>query len=149
MPHDTLPDSVLADLVACRLPGDLARSLPPAPYVSDRFATCEIDSLFRHTWLGIGRADRFAAAGDYETQDIAGQTIIVLRDKDGGLRAFANTCRHRGARLLDGRGNCRSIRCPFHAWACRLDGTLAAAPPIWTPSRAISPPCMRPGPSAS
>jgi len=88
----------------------------------------EETAIFRSSWLGIGRADVVPASGDYIALDIAGQSIILLRDREGGLRAFANTCRHRGARLLDGRGNCRGIRCPFHSWAYHLDGRLAAAP---------------------
>ena len=51
-----------------------------------------------------------------------------MRGRDGALRAFANTCRHRGARLLDGSGNCRAIRCPFHRWTYALDGRLLNAP---------------------
>jgi phenylpropionate dioxygenase-like ring-hydroxylating dioxygenase large terminal subunit len=60
--------------------------------------------------------------------DVAGVPLILLRDRTGTLRAYANTCRHRGARLLSGTGNCRGIRCPFHSWAYKLTGVLAAAP---------------------
>ena len=88
----------------------------------------ETEAIFRRRWIGIGRADRFAASGDYESLEIGGAPAIVLRDKDAKLRAFANSCRHRGARLLDGAGNCRVIRCPFHTWSYRLDGTLTGAP---------------------
>lgn len=101
--------------------------LPPSSYTSPGIAEVE-QSLFRHNWLGVGRADMVASEHDYRTLDLAGQSIILLRDSGGDLRAFANTCRHRAARLLDGDGSCKSIQCPFHSWTYGLDGSLAAAP---------------------
>ena len=59
---------------------------------------------------------------------IAGEPIIVLRDRDGVLRAMSNVCRHRMSTLLEGRGNTRSIVCPYHAWTYNLDGSLRGAP---------------------
>ena len=115
-------------LALCNAPLEVARSLPPSCYTDERIAEAEVDAIFRRGWIGVGRADRVAQPGDFAALDIAGQSIILLRDRDGSLRAFANTCRHRGARLLDGDGNCRGIRCPFHSWAYKLDGSLAAAP---------------------
>ncbi len=125
---DVLTPELRAQLAACQLNASHAHCLPPAAYVSDAFAKLEQDRIFRRGWFGIGRADRFVTAGDFETLDVAGQSIIVVRDRDGNLRAFANSCRHRGARLLEGAGNCRGIRCPFHAWAYKLDGSLVGAP---------------------
>ena len=126
---DHVTTKAFQDLLSkCRAPCEEAYSLPPACYVEEVHATAEIDRIFRRTWIGIGRADRFASPGDYAAIDVAGQSVIVLRDRDGTLRAFANTCRHRGARLLDGEGNCRGIRCPFHSWAYKLDGSLAGVP---------------------
>lgn len=109
-------------------PGAAPATLPPSVYVDRDVAVAEIDTLFRRTWIGVGRADVVRDPGDYIALDIAGQAVILLRDREGGLRAFANTCRHRGARLMQGAGQCRGIKCPFHAWAYRLDGSLAAAP---------------------
>lgn len=120
--------ALAAGLERCIAPAREAFSLPPACYREEAILRLETDAIFRRKWVGIGRADRFAAAGDYEALEIGGAPVIVLRDKDGTLRAFANSCRHRGARLLDGTGNCRVIRCPFHSWTYRLDGTLASAP---------------------
>lgn len=123
------PEAGLLDgLRRCVAPVEQAASLPPACYRDDAVLKAEIETIFRRKWVAIGRADRFEATGDYETLDIAGLPLIVLRDKQGGLRAFANSCRHRGARLLDGDGNCRAIRCPFHSWTYKLDGRLAGAP---------------------
>lgn len=103
-------------------------SIPPACYTDPAVVAAEVQRLFRGGWIGVGRADMVADPGDFIALDIAGQAILLLRDRTGRLRAFANTCRHRGARLMDGAGTCRGIRCPFHAWAYRLDGSLAAAP---------------------
>ncbi|MEM6678409.1 MAG: aromatic ring-hydroxylating dioxygenase subunit alpha [Pseudomonadota bacterium] len=105
-----------------------AQMLPPACYVADDATRAEVETLFRQGWIGVGRADIVPAPGDFITLDLAGQSIILLRDKSERLRAFPNTCRHRGARLLDGSGSCRGLRCPFHSWFYGLDGRLVAAP---------------------
>jgi phenylpropionate dioxygenase-like ring-hydroxylating dioxygenase large terminal subunit len=67
--------------------------------------------------------------GDYETFDLGPESVVVLRDRDGSIRAFHNVCRHRGARLLDGAGNCpATITCPYHGWTYRHDGGLIGMP---------------------
>lgn len=107
---------------------DAMMSLPPACYSDPAHLAVEDRRIFADGWIGLGRADMVAGSGDYQTLDIAGHALIILRDKAGVLHALANACRHRGARLLDGAGTCRGLRCPFHSWAYRLDGTLVAAP---------------------
>ena len=104
-----------------------ASTLPPACYTGAEVLAAEESGLLRQSWLGIGRADEWREAGDYSTFELAGAPLIVLRDDEGGLRAFANTCRHRGTRLLDGRGNAARIHCPFHGWTYGLDGGLRGA----------------------
>ena len=115
-------------LADCRKPVDEASSLPAACYHRDEVQHVEVENIFRQNWLGLGRADRFTEAGQYEAIDIAGVPLILMRDNDGKLHAFNNSCRHRGARLLDGRGKCRGIRCPFHCWNYSTDGRFVAAP---------------------
>ena len=90
------------------------RSLPPSAYV-DPASEAADRALFARTWFGLGRADQVADPGRFATRDVAGQSILLVRGRDGVLRGFANTCRHRGARLMDGAGDCRGIKCPFHA----------------------------------
>ena len=109
--------------------GDIstASTLPPACYTGAEALAAEESGLLRRSWLGIGRADEWRKAGDYTAFELAGASVIVLRDEEGVLRAFANTCRHRGTRLLDGRGNAARIRCPFHGWTYGLDGSLRGA----------------------
>ena len=123
-----LPVGMRAALARCDAPVSGARCLPPAAYVTAEMQAAEAAAVFSRGWVPAGRADRVRGTGDYATLEIAGHPVILLRDTGGTLRAFANTCRHRGARLLDGAGTTRGIRCPFHAWLYRLDGTLAAAP---------------------
>ena len=131
---NALSDSALAaGLERCLATASEAFCLPPACYREETVLGLETEAIFRRKWVGIGRAGRFAASGDYETLEIGGAPVIVLRDKDAKLRAFANSCRHRGARLLDGAGNCRVIRCPFHSWSYRLNGTLGSYE-LWWPS---------------
>lgn len=119
--------TVRAALALCKRPAGQAYCLPPACYVSADLLAAETRVIFGG-WVGLGRADMVRDPGSYIALDFAGQSIVLLRDRAGVLRAYANTCRHRGARLMDGAGECRGIKCPFHAWAYRLDGSLAAAP---------------------
>ena len=106
---------------------DLA-TLPPACYADASLAALERDAVFRTSWIGIGRADRWKAPGDYSALNIAGIPLIIVRDKSRTLRALSNCCRHRGSLLLEGSGNVNAISCPFHRWTYSLDGELRAAP---------------------
>ncbi len=110
------------------VPFERARAMPPSVYTSEAFLARELTDIFAKDWFCVGRASALAASGDYVTLDLAGQPIIVLRDASGTLRAMSNVCRHRMSTLLEGRGNTRSIVCPYHAWTYNLDGTLRGAP---------------------
>lgn len=104
-----------------------AQGLPPACYSDPAFYAREKQALFTEGWILIGRVDRIPKKGDYVTVEFADIQLIVVRDLQGTPRAYANTCRHRGAQLLAGEGNTRSIVCPYHSWAYALDGTLRGA----------------------
>ncbi len=116
------------DLSAAQLPASEASCLPPECYTSQQICDTEIAQIFRQSWLCVGRSDTVATPGEYQALDMAGQSLILLRDQDGELRCYANTCRHRAARLVDGAGACKGIRCPFHSWFYGLDGRLVSAP---------------------
>jgi phenylpropionate dioxygenase-like ring-hydroxylating dioxygenase large terminal subunit len=103
-------------------------SLPPACYSDESVFAHEADAIFHHSWVGIGRSDRWKSPGDYSAMDIAGVPVIIIRDNEGVLRGFANSCRHRGSQLLKGDGNCKKIRCPFHYWTYGLNGDLKVVP---------------------
>ena len=115
-------------LQAARLPFDHATAMPPSVYTSPEFTQLEMDSIFAKEWICVGRSSSLKAKGDYLTHQLANQSVIVLRDKEGGLRAFANVCRHRMSTLLEGSGNQGAIVCPYHGWAYNLDGRLRGAP---------------------
>jgi choline monooxygenase len=104
-----------------------AETLPAWSYTSREFYEREVERIFRKEWNFVGRADEIPRRGDYNVFDLVGESVIVLRDRDDRLRAFANNCRHRGTRLLDGSGNCKSIACPYHAWVYALDGSLISS----------------------
>lgn len=110
------------------VPFEQARAMPPSVYTSPDFLAQELDKVFRHDWLCAGRSSALANPGDYTTMEIAGEPIMILRDRDGRLRAQSNVCRHRMSTLLEGRGTVRSIVCPYHAWTYNLDGSLRGAP---------------------
>ncbi len=124
----TVLDHLRPQLEKVRLPIQSSESLPPACYSDPALLAQERNLLFQRGWIGIGRHDRWKAAGDYTAIDVAGAPVIVLRDKEGALRAYANSCRHRGMQLLAGSGQTSKITCPFHCWSYGLDGRLRAAP---------------------
>jgi choline monooxygenase len=109
-------------------PFEDAIAMPPSVYTNEAFLARELETVFRHEWICVGRASALAQPGDFLTYELAGQPIIVLRDRESVLRAMANVCRHRMSTLLEGSGNTRSIVCPYHGWTYNLDGTLRGAP---------------------
>lgn len=111
-----------------RLPYLEAETLPTWCYTSQEFYDREIDRIFKRCWNFVGRVDEIADPGDYRVIDLFGESLILIRDKSGEVGAFANTCRHRGTRLLTGEGSCRVITCPYHGWAYSLSGDLVATP---------------------
>lgn len=110
------------------VPFERAFAMPKSVYTSPEFAAAEVEHIFARDWLCAGRADALKEPGDYLTMTIAGEPVIILRDREGALRGMSNVCRHRMSTLLEGRGHVRSIVCPYHAWTYNLDGTLRGAP---------------------
>ena len=89
----------------------------------------EIETLFRRHPLPVAFGCEVAAPGDYLTLDIAGVPVMLIRDDDGTVRGLLNTCRHRGARLLDGAGQVgKNFVCPYHNWTYDRCGLLTAQP---------------------
>jgi phenylpropionate dioxygenase-like ring-hydroxylating dioxygenase large terminal subunit len=113
---------------AVRRPLAEAETMPPWCYTSPAFYRREVETIFTKVWNFIGRADRIPKPGDYFTLEFVGIPLIVVRDATGAVRAFANTCRHRGALVAQGEGNCRAFKCPYHSWVYGLSGELLAAP---------------------
>jgi Rieske 2Fe-2S family protein len=90
----------------------------------------EQERIFAREWSCVGRVAQLAEPGSFVTRTIAGESLIILRDGEGTLRAFFNVCRHRGTRLCteeSGRLG-GTIQCPYHAWTYSTDGRLVGAP---------------------
>lgn len=116
----------LADLAA--RPLEAATAMPPGVYLSEELHRLERERIFAREWICVGRAAEIPSPGDYLTYSINDQPLFVIRGRDGGVRAFANVCRHRMMRLLQGSGTCRQIVCPYHGWTYGIDGQLRGAP---------------------
>ena len=126
--HIPGPQDLARQLAAISGDANVSPGIPPACYADDNLIPLEVSAIFREGWIGLGLADRWPAAGDYSAFDLGGVPAIVLRDQAGELRAYANSCRHRGRALLQGSGNCKRIKCPFHWWTYDLDGRLRVYP---------------------
>jgi Rieske 2Fe-2S family protein len=121
--------------------GGLEQTLPSSWYYSGDIYALERERIFCREWICVARAEELPAPGDFRVLDVVGESIILVRNREGTLRAFYNVCRHRGARLcrtdeaapagMAVRGGViagRSILCPYHQWSYDLDGHLIAAP---------------------
>ncbi len=127
-PHMSLDELLEALAHNAALPDELAEATPPQIYTSPEFLELELDELFNHEWFCVGREDEFENPGDYRATTIGRDPVVVLRDREGTLRAMSNICRHRMATLLEGAGNIKGrISCPYHAWTYNLDGQLIGA----------------------
>jgi Rieske 2Fe-2S family protein len=114
---------VLVDDVA------LARTLPQEAYTSSEVFDWEMRNLFDGGWVCIGRSDVLPEPGSQRGMLVGRTALLLVRDRDGQVRAFHNTCRHRGHELV-GIGECRrkrAIACPYHGWVYSLDGQLQRA----------------------
>lgn len=112
------------------------RGLPGWTYHSPALLELEKEQVFRNHWQIVGHVSDVPEPGDYLTMDVVGERALVVRGKDGVVRAFHNMCRHRGSRVVaDSQGSCKgALVCPFHGWVYNLDGTLrGAARPLTFP----------------
>src|SRR5262245_4999857 len=105
-----------------------AETLPAWCYTSPDFYRREVERIFLKVWNFVGSVNQIPDPGVYSTLTFVGVPLIILRDREGVIRALANSCRHRGSELLEGKGNCKLIVCPYHSWTYDLDGSLRGAP---------------------
>ena len=107
----------------------MQRTLPARLYGSPDAWERERAAVFGRAWLFLGHQDEAAGPGDWIATDIAGHRLVMVRGKDGVLRAFHNVCRHRAGPLVAGeRGNCGAeLVCGYHGWRYALDGRLRSA----------------------
>jgi len=101
--------------------------IPAARYINSDFLALEKERLWKRAWLYAGHADQLANPGSWFLTRNTGSPILVVRDLDGTIRAFYNTCQHRGAPLVaETSGEGRGFVCPYHGWSYKLDGSLIA-----------------------
>src|SRR3954471_12325011 len=111
-----------------RLPLTRATQLPGAAFQDAEVFAWELEHLFAREWVCAGHLDQIRTRGRFFTVEVAGESVIVVADDDGLPRAFANTCRHRGARVVsEPEGETKRLRCPYHSWTYNLDGSLRTA----------------------
>ena len=124
------PDDILSPrhYAVVRRGGRLMRALPLWCYTSERFHEAEKERIFLRSWNLVERTGIVPKVGDFHSMTFLGVPLLVARGKDEKVRVFANTCRHRGAMVATGSGNCKVLRCPYHFWTYGLDGHLIGAP---------------------
>lgn len=103
--------------------------LPAAAYTSAQFFQQERETVFKQYWVCVGLASDVPHPGDVCPVEVAGMPMVLVRDRAGQLRAFHNLCSHRGLQLVNQPCNVQgNLRCPYHSWAYKLDGTLKSTP---------------------
>lgn len=123
-----LDQRAIADLRASvRAPLSQARHLPGWYYASPEVYQREVERIFRRDWLCVARVEEIERPGDYTTATIVDEPVLLTRDEDGAIHAFANLCQHRGVQLATGCGNARRLTCRYHGWTYDLRGRLAGA----------------------
>ena len=124
------------------MPTALQKSLSSSYYQTAEIFEREKEKIFCREWFCAARAEQIANPGDYLVLDLAGESMLLVRTKDGQIRAHYNVCRHRGARLVPAPGEeatndvklgggvlgTTGIRCAYHQWTYGLDGCLLNAP---------------------
>jgi len=121
----------------------LETTLPSSWYLEESIFALEREHIFYREWICVAREEQVPEAGDHLVLDVYGESILLVRNLEGVLRAFYNVCRHRGARICamgqledsderlrlpGGVVGKRTILCPYHAWSYDLDGQLLRAP---------------------
>lgn len=117
---DTAPYLSQIDFTGFRMRVDTAR------YYSPEYHEQEKERLWMRVWQVAGRADELPEAGDWMVHRIFDQSYVIVRGRDGIIRGFVNSCRHRGNAFCEGRGRSARFTCPYHNWSYGLDGKLLA-----------------------
>ncbi len=130
MKAETLPGRPESDgtFDKTRRPVESARHAPGRIYTDPALYALEKERIFMRDWLCVAREEEIPDAGDYSALRILDEPVMLVRGKDGGIRAFANVCLHRGVEIVTGTGNKKALNCPFHGWTYDLMGRLIGAP---------------------
>ena len=104
-----------------------------ARYYSPETFRHEIDRVWRRTWQWVCREEHIPEPGDYYVYEVAQLSFLIVRTDDGSLKAYYNSCLHRGTKLrtTEGAGTASELRCPYHGWTWTLSGELKRVPCAW------------------
>ena len=129
--RDGRPVPAAYEEVAYRFLGD--EDIAFSRYTSQRFFDLEMEKMWNRTWQWACREEHIPEAGDWIVYDIGDTSVLVVRDRDGSVKAHINSCMHRGTKLRRSGASGRSteLRCPFHGWSWTLGGELARIPCAW------------------
>src|SRR5437667_11982513 len=105
------------------IPSASAKSLPQKYFVSPEIFAREQSDIFAKEWLLVGHESQIPKPGDYFLAQVAGESVMIVKNQKSEVGTFYNVCRHRGTRLKeDVCGHSSTIQCPYHAWTYGLDG---------------------------
>jgi phenylpropionate dioxygenase-like ring-hydroxylating dioxygenase large terminal subunit len=108
---------------------ELPDRVPKERYFDPDFYGLEAGLLWPRVWQMACRLEEIPAPHDFVEYEFLDQSVVVLRTDDMGVVAFQNACRHRGVKVVEGRGTCeRGFVCPFHGWCYGFDGTNSFVP---------------------
>jgi phenylpropionate dioxygenase-like ring-hydroxylating dioxygenase large terminal subunit len=110
---------------------ETGRTLDKERYTSREFAEREREKVWKRTWQLACRESEVANVGDFSVHEVAGESVLVIRETTGRLRALSNVCRHRATHLKKSTGSVAELRCPFHGWKYALNGELLEIPNDW------------------
>jgi phenylpropionate dioxygenase-like ring-hydroxylating dioxygenase large terminal subunit len=115
----------IEELIASQKPG---HSLDQRFYTDSAIYGLEIEKIVNRNWILAGHASQLPEPGDFKVLNVAQESAIIVRGKDGKLKGFANVCRHRGSLVcLEQQGHADKFMCPYHGWMYDIDGKLTAA----------------------
>lgn len=104
-------------------------TLDPIVYIDPEMQKLELDRVFGRSWLFLGHVSQIPKAGDYVTTTMGEDPVVVVRQKDGSVKAFLNSCRHRAMKLCRAdAGTARSFTCSYHGWVYDTGGRLISIP---------------------
>lgn len=110
-----------------------SEDIPYARYYDQDFFDAEMEKIWQRTWQWVCREDHIPESGDHYVYEVGHLSYIVVRQDDGSVKGFVNSCLHRGTKLRksEGFGSASQLRCPYHGWTWANDGELKAVPCAW------------------
>lgn len=119
----------IIDIYNPNAPLEEAWTIPGSWYTNESLYQLELKTVFTRSWQMVGRADQVSEPGQYITNEIADEPIVVVRGSDHILRGFFNVCRHHAAAVMtEPEGKANQLRCPYHGWTYSLEGELKGTP---------------------